>query len=209
MRHSALLYSVMLLTATPAMASTVSVHVIDGGGKPAREVVVTLRPIGKASPEPKPVSGYQVNQKDTQFHPFISVVPVGSSVSFPNLDPFKHHVYSFSAAKRFELKLFAKDQTRSILFDKPGVVAIGCNIHDSMSAFLYVTDTAFTASTDASGQVRIPAVPAAHYTLGIWHPYLNAPANQQSVEIAVGRGDHSESVTVRFRPPPMHNMSGY
>ena len=73
-----------------------------------------------------------------QFHPFVLIVPVGAKVSFPNLDPTRHHVYSFSPAKQFELKLFARDQSRSVVFDKPGVVALGCNIHDAMTAFIVV-----------------------------------------------------------------------
>ncbi|HET6942615.1 MAG TPA: methylamine utilization protein, partial [Sphingomicrobium sp.] len=83
---------------------------------------------------------FSVSQRDMQFHPFVLVVPVGAKVSFPNLDPTRHHVYSFSPAKKFELKLFAKDQSRSVVFDKPGVVALGCNIHDAMTAFIYVAD---------------------------------------------------------------------
>ena len=73
---------------------------------------------------------FVVSQRNIQFHPFLTIVPVGADVSFPNLDPTKHHVYSFSPAKRFELKLFARDQSRTVHFDKPGVVALGCNIHD-------------------------------------------------------------------------------
>ena len=76
-------------------------------------------------------------------------------MSFPNLDPTKHHVYSFSPAKRFELKLFAKDQSRTVHFDKPGVVALGCNIHDQMSAFIVVTDSAWTARTNAQGMAVV------------------------------------------------------
>jgi hypothetical protein len=86
-----------------------------------------------------------------QFHPFLTGRPGRREVSFPNLDPTKHHVYSFSPAKRFELKLFAKDQSRSVHFDKPGVVALGCNIHDAMTAFIVVTDSAWTARTNAQG----------------------------------------------------------
>ena len=98
---------------------------------------------------------FVVSQKNLQFHPFLTIVPVGADVSFPNLDPTKHHVYSFSPAKRFELKLFAKDQSRTVHFDKPGVVALGCNIHDQMSAFIVVTDSAWTARTNAQGHGRL------------------------------------------------------
>ena len=102
-----------------------------------------------------PAAAIVVSQKNLQFHPFLTIVPVGADVSFPNLDPTKHHVYSFSPAKRFELKLFAKDQSRTVHFDKPGVVALGCNIHDQMSAFIVVTDSAWTARTNAQGHGRL------------------------------------------------------
>ena len=95
-----------------------------------------------------------VAQQNLQFQPFLNV-PVGADVSFPNFDPTKHHVYSFSPAKRFELKLFARDQSRTVHFDKAGVVALGCNIHDQMSAFIVVTDSGWTAQTNAPGRSGI------------------------------------------------------
>ena len=116
-----------------------------------------------------------MSQQNLQFHPFLSIVPVGADVSFPNLDNTKHHVYSFSPAKRFELKLFAKDQSRSVHFDKPGVVALGCNIHDQMSAFIFVTDSAWTARTNGQGVVTFSDAPNAQGRISVWHPYLRAP----------------------------------
>jgi hypothetical protein len=142
-----------------------------------------------------------------QFHPFVLVVPVGATVSFPNLDPTRHHVYSFSAAKKFELKLFARDQSRSIKFDKPGVVALGCNIHDGMSAFILVADSAWTSRTDANGRVRFADVPLSAGSVSVWHPYLRAPGGTMSRSL--GAKDHDASFAVRLRPPPMHDMSGY
>ncbi|WP_176594281.1 methylamine utilization protein [Sphingobium sp. EM0848] len=198
-----------LLPVPLAQARILTVRVTDASGKPARDVIVTLRPQGKPNPVPRPVTGYRIDQKDTQFHPFISVVPVGTNVSFPNLDPFKHHVYSFSPAKRFELKLFARDQTRSVTFDKPGIIAVGCNIHDSMSAFIYVTDTALTARTDAQGRAIFDDVQALPYTLGLWHPYLSAQGNSVTRPVQAGTSDSNESIAIRFRAAPMHNMSSY
>ncbi len=103
------------------------------------------------------------------------MVPVGSDVSFPNLDPTKHHVYSFSPAKKFELKLFARDQSRTVHFDKPGIVALGCNIHDQMSAYILVTNSAWTARTNAQGMVSFADAPSAPGRVTVWHPYLRAP----------------------------------
>lgn len=141
-----------------------------------------------------------VAQQNLQFHPFLTIVPVGADVSFPNLDPTKHHVYSFSPAKKFELKLFAKDQSRTVRFDKAGVVALGCNIHDQMSAFIVVTDSTWTARTSAQGMAVFADAPNVSGRLTVWHPFLRAPGGE--VQQAVAPGQHSASFQVRLRSPP-------
>jgi plastocyanin len=193
-------------SAAPLAAAPLTVRVTDPSGKPVANAVVTLHPAAGAA-RPMPVGkAYTVSQKDLQFHPFVLVVPAGATVSFPNLDPTKHHVYSFSAAKRFELKLFAREQSRSVRFDKPGMVALGCNIHDAMSAFIVVADSAWTARTDAQGRVHFADAPTAAGTVSVWHPYLRAPGGTMSR--AVGPKESNASFSVRLRPPPMHG-SGY
>lgn len=192
---------VLLSAAAPLAAAPLSVRVVDSAGKPVADAVVTLRPSGSAAKAPRVGSGYVVSQKNIQFHPFVTIVPVGADVSFPNFDSTKHHVYSFSAAKTFELKLFARDQSRSVHFDKAGVVALGCNIHDQMTAFILVTDSAWTAKTDARGMVTFADAPDAAARLSVWHPYLRAPGN--SVARAIAAGDRSESFKIALRPPPM------
>ena len=189
----------LALTA-PLGAAPLSVRVVDASGHPVRDAVVTLYAAGSAARAPKPGGRYVVSQKNIQFHPFLSIVPVGADVSFPNLDPTKHHVYSFSPAKRFELKLFAKDQSRTVHFDKAGVVALGCNIHDQMSAFIVVTDSVWTARTNAQGMATFADAPNAPGRVTAWHPYLRAPGGV--VEQNVRSGQRSASFQVRLRPPP-------
>jgi plastocyanin len=191
----------------PVLAGPLTVRVVDPSGRPVTSAVVTVRPAGAAARPMKANGNYSVTQKNLQFHPFVSVVPQGATVSFPNLDPTKHHVYSFSPAKRFELKLFAKDQSRSVRFDRPGVIALGCNIHDAMSAFIVVTDSAWTAMTDSKGFARFADFPPAPASMTVWHPYLREPGNQLTRRLAAG--DNSELVAVRLRPAPMHDMGGY
>src|SRR6185503_20744941 len=116
-----------------------------------------------------------------------------------NLDPTKHHVYSFSPAKKFELKLFARDQSRTIHFDKPGVVALGCNIHDAMSAFIVVTDSVWTARTNAQGVAAFDA-PNAPGRVTVWHPYLRAPGGVLRANFAAGQ--RSANFSIRLRAPP-------
>jgi plastocyanin len=193
--------------ASPLAAAPLSVRVVDGSGRPVRDAVVTLEPDGRAARAPRSGGHFVVAQKNLQFHPFLTVVPVGADVSFPNLDPTKHHVYSFSPAKRFELKLFAKDQSRTVHFDKPGVVALGCNIHDGMSAFILVTDSAWTARTNAQGVVTFLDAPNAPGRLTVWHPYLRAPGGV--VTQAVSAAQRLASFAIRLRPPPSMPMTDY
>ena len=189
-----------LVLAAPLGAAPLTVRVVDASGRPVRDAVVTLYPSGNAARAPRAGGRYVVSQQNMQFHPFLTIVPVGADVSFPNLDNTKHHVYSFSPAKRFELKLFAKDQSRTVHFDKPGAVALGCNIHDQMSAFIVVTDSAWTARTNAQGMVAFNDAPNAPGRLIVWAAYLRAPGN--TVQQAVAAGQRSASFTVRLRPPP-------
>ena len=195
------------LASAPLAAAPLTVRVVDAAGQPVRNAVVTLRPAGAAARPMRAAGAYSVSQKDLQFHPFVLVVPVGATVSFPNLDPTKHHVYSFSPAKRFELKLFARDQSRSVNFDKAGMVALGCNIHDAMSAYIVVTDSAWTSRTDNRGVVRFGDVPPATGSLSVWHPYLRAPGGTLTQRLAANQT--TASFTVRLRGPPMHGMNDY
>src|SRR3954453_1566841 len=191
---------------SPLAAAPLAVRVVDASGHPVRDAVVTLYPSAGAR-APRPGGRYVISQQNLQFHPFLTIVPVGADVSFPNFDPTRHHVYSFSAAKKFELKLFARDQSRTVHFDKPGVVALGCNIHDQMAAFIFVTDTAWTARTNARGAVVFADAPNGPARLMLWHPYLRAPGGQ--VQQALAPAQRSASFQVRLRSPPAMAMQDY
>jgi plastocyanin len=202
-----IMLALALAGASSSLAATpLTVRVLDTSGRPVRDAVVTLSPSGAAR-APRPGGRYMVSQQNLQFHPFLTIVPVGADVSFPNLDPTKHHVYSFSAAKRFELKLFAKDQSRTVHFDKPGVVALGCNIHDGMSAFIFVTDSAWTARTNAQGLASFADAPNAGGRVTVWHPYLRAPGG--GVQQAVGSAQRAATFSIRLRAPPSMQMTDY
>jgi plastocyanin len=183
-----------------ALGAPLSVRIVDSAGKPVRDAVVTFYPNAPGLARSAVRSGrYVVAQRNLQFQPFLTIVPVGADVSFPNYDPTKHHVYSFSPAKKFELKLFAKDQSRTVHFDKAGVVALGCNIHDQMTAFIVVTDSAWTARTNGQGVASLGDVPGAG-RITIWQAYLRAPAGMLQQRITAGQ--RMANVAVRLRPPP-------
>jgi plastocyanin len=190
-----------LLLAAPAVAGDITVRVTDAAGKPVDDAVVMIDAPGAA-----PRAGsFKITQKNMQFVPHVLVVPVGSTIEFGNLDPFRHHVYSFSPARKFELKLFGQGETRPVRFDKVGVVAIGCNIHDSMQAFVQVVETRFAARTGANGQVVLRGVPAGNHSMRVWHPLLRAPGNQMTMTVS-GNADRTVPVSIKLRQPaPMHH----
>jgi plastocyanin len=191
------------LPVSTAAAAELTVEVRNPAGAPVRDAVVSLYPGGRAAPLGPARGPYRVSQRNIQFSPFVLVVPVGAEIAFPNFDAVLHHVYSFSPAKRFELKLYAREQNRTVRFDKAGVVPLGCNIHDSMTGFILVSDTALSAKTDAAGRAVFADVPAGAVVARIWHPYLRAPANRIEQHWTMPRaGRASQQVRVALRPPP-------
>lgn len=171
---------------TPAhvSAATLDVTLVDAAGQPVRDAVVSVTAAnagGKARFAFTPM----MSQRNIQFMPGLLVVPVGTKVGFPNFDKVRHHVYSFSKAKRFELKLYGRDETRSILFDQPGTVAVGCNIHDSMRGFIRVVDTPWAAVSDARGHVSVAGLPVGQVRITIWHPSLRAKDNEMRQVLAL------------------------
>lgn len=188
------------LAAGYAVAGDVTVDIRDGSGRPVRDAVVMIRPAGGIrATAPMKVSWPMVMaQRDIQFTPYVLVVPQGSTVSFPNKDKVRHHVYSFSAAKTFELKLYGKDESRTVLFDKPGAISLGCNIHDGMIAYVYVTDTPFAAKSGADGAATIQDAPAGASQLVVWHPALKSKA-PASRALAVTAAAQRASIVLDLR----------
>lgn len=183
MRH--LLLLAVLGCGAAASAGTLTVTVRDAQGRPVPDAVVYLdsdaaRAASKAS------DGVRIVQKDRRFVPAVSVVQAGTAVDFPNEDTVRHHVYSFSPAKTFELKLYAGTPADPVRFDKPGVAVLGCNIHDRMVAWVVVLQTPYHARTGADGVARIAGAPAGAYRLRAWHASLPPEATpaDQAVTLA-------------------------
>lgn len=178
-----------------AHAATVTITVRQPDGTPLTDGVVLVD--SAAAPRPVPRGPYAMEQKQIAFQPHVLIVPVGAQVAFPNRDSVRHHVYSFSKAKRFDLKLYGREDQRSIVFDTAGVVALGCNIHDTMSGFVIVTATPFYARTDAQGRVTIPGVPAGAVTLRLWSPSIRAAGNVLSQAATVPAAGYATTLTIR------------
>lgn len=149
------------------LAADVQIRILDQQGVALADAVAELQ-----IPEPQQRAlSAEVAQKDLTFVPFVSAVQTGTAVDFPNMDKTRHHVYSFSPAKVFEFKLYAGKPEAPIVFDKAGVVALGCNIHDYMQAFIYVGESPYLAVSSAEGVVSLTGVPAGAYQLKVWHPW--------------------------------------
>lgn len=130
----------------------------------------------------EPVAPVSMAQKDMRFEPAVLAVSVGDEVSFPNLDPFFHNVFSYSKPKKFDLGRYPEGETSIVLFDKPGVVRVFCEIHSSMRAYVHVLDTPYHAVSDERGQFHIPAVAPGVYTLHVWQE--NLPDYSQTVTVS-------------------------
>jgi plastocyanin len=198
-----------LAVAAPACAGDLLLSFSTTTGQPIADAVVTVKPEAGTRGARMPAGPFVMAQKDMTFQPFVLIVPAGAEVSFPNQDPFRHHVYSFSKAKTFELKLYGKDETRVVRFDKPGVVALGCNIHDGMSAFIRVVDTPFAAKSAANGQAVVRDLPPGRATVVVWHPYLRARDGEITRQVTIPASGALRLTLAGALRSPRLRRSGY
>ena len=188
-----------LILCSPATAGDLSVSVRDASGRPVQDAVVTVHPAAGVPRGPIRFAWpLRMTQQDIQFQPYVLVVPVGGTVSFPNLDRVRHQVYSFSRGNRFELQLYGRDESRSHTFAAVGVAALGCNIHDQMLAYIKVVDTPWASKTPASGDVTLRAIPAGAATLRVWHPRLSGRGNEISQAVTVTGAASQRTVSGDF-----------
>ena len=163
--------SLALLSISPdTLASDTRISVSDSQGEPLPNAVVEVYFPHSAS---RDTSVKQIYQRDAAFHPEVLTIPVNSQVTFPNEDTTRHHVFSFSDAKTFDLNLYLNETPPPVHFDAPGVVVLGCNIHDHMQAFIVVSDAPFYAMTDDRGQVSLPSLPPGQHRVRVWHQRLH------------------------------------
>jgi len=172
-------------SAALAASAAITVQVTDGAGKPLADVVVSAEPEGAAA-LPKYLKPAEIEQRGMKFLPLVTVIQSGSRVSFPNNDKVKHHIYSFSPAKKFDQKLYSGVAAAPQVFDKAGTVVLGCNIHDRMVAYIKVVDTPFFARTDAAGTARIEVPAAGKYAVSAWHYNMAGAVTDQMAAVAAG-----------------------
>jgi plastocyanin len=207
----------LVLAAGPAHAQTaeIAATITDQQGRPVVDAVLVAVPVdGNPHSRERPRAG-SIEQVDKEFLPRVTVVPVGASVRFPNHDDVRHQVYSFSPAKRFELPLYAGVPAQPIIFDKAGVVVLGCNIHDWMVGYVYVSESPFFAKTGKDGKAVLTELPLRAYVVRVWHPQLEISEEATQKTIDVSRDRRTEAAwtvklkqEVRVRRAPTANRGG-
>lgn len=171
--------SLLCIGSTSVYALDLNITVQDKQGRPVKDAIVYIGANNLQTIKPK--MEQDIIQKGRQFHPLVTVVQTGTNIKFPNQDKVKHHVYSFSPAKKFELKLYSGVPATPVIFDQAGTVVLGCNIHDRMLAYVYIVDTPVFAKTNAQGLAVISDLPSGQYKVNTWHYALkneNAPVAQ-------------------------------
>jgi len=190
------LFAAWLAGALPGHAATIAVLVKDASGAPLEDAIAWAVPKAPVASRPKAAAVEQIGKT---FVPLVTVVQAGAPITFPNRDDTRHHVYSFSPAKVFEIKLYAGTPSAPIVFDKPGDVVLGCNIHDNMIGYIYVVDSPFFGKAAADGAVRLEGLPPGDYTLRAWHYAQAAAAAPQALTV---HGDEAIDATFTFTTRP-------
>lgn len=216
MTHRHLLLIALLNLWQTAQAGQLVASVRDAQGKPLSNAVVVLYPVAVKHISPKVPGTGEIDQLDKEFISRVTAVQTGTLIEFPNRDNIRHHVYSFSPAKPFELPLYSGMSSDPVLFDKPGIVKIGCNIHDWMIGYIYVTDAPYFRVTAEDGTAYLEDLENGKYIASIWHPLMKQPeeSSSQPLEIRAGATEQRSwqlvlRPDIRPRRSPIPMSAGY
>jgi|JI8StandDraft_1071087.scaffolds.fasta_scaffold89954_2 plastocyanin len=197
-------YAVLAACCNNAQAKDLSFRVLTADNKPLSEAVVWLTPNIADNNKHNAV----MDQLHKTFVPYILPVQVGTIVDFPNSDSINHHVYSFSPAKRFELKLSPSSQTNhTMLFDKAGIVTLGCNIHDWMLAYVVVLETPYFSQTDTKGFARIKEPEGGANQVHLWHPQIND--KPENLAFPINNNEMTLTLKKPLKPDLRRSAHGY
>jgi plastocyanin len=198
-----------VLAGSPTMsaAAALSVTLRGANGAPVAGAVVIAEPAAGAPRAHGPLKAV-MDQRELRYVPDVLIVQTGTLVEFPNSDNVRHQVYSFSPAKTFQLALYSGHQHAAVLFDHQGLVTLGCNIHDSMLGYIYVTDSPWFGRTGADGTLQLHDLAAGDYTVRIWHPLLTPGEPQLQLQQHLddnGSAAASFRLSRALRPDPLNN----
>lgn len=197
-RHGFAMGVCLFLASAAATAADLVVHVADVRGRPVADAVVTLAPQGD-TPLPAqwhPAQTRVINQKNLMFMPYVQVFRPGDMVVFRNSDRTRHHVYSFSQAKAFEFVLAPGQSSQPLTLDSAGVVAVGCNIHDQMATYLFVSQAPWIAQSRSDGAAVFADLPPGTYAVDTWHPRLRRGTASMSRTTVVVRAGAPAALTI-------------
>ncbi|MDP5052410.1 MAG: methylamine utilization protein [Congregibacter sp.] len=206
-------YTVLICAASfsrPLLAASYELELVAQDGSPVPGAVLYLEPLDDTALNI--VAPGVMDQVDRQFLPHILVVQRGAEVDFPNSDSIKHHVFSFSKAKTFEIQLYKGATATPVVFDQDGEIELGCNVHDWMLGYIYVVNTPFFARSDAKGIALIDAPPG-RYQLGVWHPQIQEDFESLKREIRSADLRHQvvlvQPLLPRYEPESADEFSDY
>lgn len=207
-----------LIWMSTGFAADLNVVVTDAKNKKLKDVVVFLEPQFNYE-KTKARTNIVIDQRDKEFIPLVTAVQVGTAIRFPNNDKIRHHVYSFSKPKSFQIPLYKDKEPSPVLFNKAGVVPLGCNIHDWMNAYVFVSETPYFAVTDKQGKARLSGLPQGKYLAKLYHPSMKGWKKQAGQSVEVSNKMSATPITLKakkmkklfraFRPPTGGGASAY
>ena len=186
------LVSGIAASSTQPAGASLTATILDRSGQPLEHAVLSLHSGAPSHAQASTVA--IMDQRNLQFAPEVIAIQTGTTVSFPNQDDVRHHVYSFSHPNAFELKLYHGEAGKTHRFEYPGVVVLGCNIHDGMIGYMRVVDTPYFATSNADGVLTIDNAPTGRQKLQLWHPDLGMRLIEKSIEM--GNGSYSVQLTL-------------
>jgi plastocyanin len=196
-----LLFSAFIVSfGSPADAGEVAVKALDAKNNALKGAVIYATPAGGKAPAVEKGKTAMMDQINKEFIPIIMAVQTGTAVGFPNNDNIRHHVYSISPAKKFELPLYIGSPANSMVFDKPGTVALGCNIHDWMLAYIHVVDTPYFTVTGEDGRGKIKDIPAGNYRMTAWHYRMKGEPDILAMEAQVPSDGSEKTFNLNLKP---------
>jgi plastocyanin len=174
----------LVLAQSPGATVSGRLTLLDKGDRQAVDVGQAVIWLATASPVASTPEPAEIGTAEKQFSPHVLVVPLGSTVTFPNHDPFNHNVFSLSEENPFDLGLYGRGETRSVRFDRAGIVRIYCNVHAQMSALVVVRDNPYYGQPSGDGSFSIPAVPPGNHVLHAWHE--RSPELSRELQVPAG-----------------------
>ena len=180
----------------PPTIFALTISVSNHSGEPVEDTVISAFAHSIEPSSPPIIQTIVIDQIDKEFIDHVTPIQLGTAIDFPNHDQIRHHVYSFSPAKNFDIPLYKDSPEHPILFDRTGVVSLGCNIHDWMSAYIYVIDTPYFTTTDKNGTASLN-LPAGEYEIRYWHPNIDEKSGQPSQQVKL-ETDSKKSISTQL-----------